>query len=296
MADHDNKDVDELSGIPTTGHEWDGIKELDNPMPRWWLYTFYATVVWALLYTIAFPAWPLISSATGGVLGYSSRQNVMQDISEARDAQSIYVDKIAAMDVEAIADDPELLQFATAGGSALFKTWCAQCHGSGAAGAVGYPNLNDDDWLWGGTREAIVHTVSHGIRWEADPDTRWSQMPAFGRDGLLEDAEIDQVVEHVYGLSHSDADAELAGPGEQVFLDNCASCHGDDGRGMQDQGAPNLTDAIWLYGGDRAAISETVHNARFGVMPNWLGRLTEADVKQVAIYVHGLGGGETAED
>ncbi len=294
MADH--KDTDELSGVDTTGHEWDGIKELDNPLPRWWLYTFYASVVWALLYTIAFPAWPLISSATGGVLGYSSRQNVMADIAEARDAQSVYTDKIAAMEVEEIAQDPELLQFATAGGSALFKTWCAQCHGSGAAGAVGYPNLNDDDWLWGGTREAIVQTVSHGIRWEADPETRYSEMPAFGRDGLLEDAQIEQVVEYVYSLSHPEFDAELAGAGETVFADNCAACHGDDGRGIQDLGAPNLADAIWLYGGDRATISETVHNSRFGVMPNWLGRLTEADVKQVAIYVHGLGGGETAAE
>ena len=296
MADTDKKDVDGLSGVETTGHEWNGIKELNNPLPRWWLYTFYATVVWALAYTIAFPAWPMISSATSGVLGYGTRAEVTEALAEARAAQSVYVEKIAALDVEEVAQDPELLQFATAGGEALFKTWCAQCHGSGAAGAVGYPNLNDDDWIWGGTREAIVQTVTHGIRWDADFDTRYSEMTAFGRDDILSDEEIEQVVEYVYSLSHSEADAALAEEGAVIFADNCASCHGEDATGMQDLGAPNLTDAIWLYGGDRETLTETVHDARYGVMPSWNTRLTDAEIKQVAIYVHGLGGGVAAEE
>lgn len=290
MSDH--KDVDELSGVETTGHEWNGIKELNNPLPLWWLYSFYACVIWALLYTVAYPAWPGISSATSGVLGYSSRGKVAADIEQATAAQSVYVDKIAAMDLADIAADTELNQFALAGGGAVFRTYCSQCHGSGAAGAVGYPNLNDDDWIWGGTTEEIYLTIAHGIRSAEDDDTRDSAMPAFGKDELLEKAEIAQVVEHVLAISGQDHDKALAEDGAAVFAENCASCHGENGRGMVEMGAPNISDAIWLYGGDRETITYTVVNSRAGMMPAWLGRLTDAQVKEVALYVHGLGGGQ----
>ncbi len=290
MSEH--KDVDELSGVETTGHEWNGIKELNNPLPLWWLYTFYACVIWALLYTVAYPAWPMISSATGGMLGYSSRGEVAAEIEQATAAQSVYVDKIASMELAEIAADAELNQFALAGGGAVFRTYCSQCHGAGAAGAVGYPNLNDDDWLWGGDIEAIHATLAHGIRYEADDDTRLSDMPAFGKDELLEKAQIAEVVEHVLALSGQDHDAAKAKAGALVFADNCAACHGEDGTGDRELGAPNLADAIWLYGGDRDTITYTVNNSRAGMMPNWLGRLTDAQVKQVALYVHGLGGGQ----
>lgn len=294
MADRkpDHKDIDEVSGVETTGHEWDGIRELDNPMPRWWLYTFYACAIWGAAYTVAMPAWPLISEATGGVLGYSSRQNVVEAIAEHKAAQSIYTDRIAAMSVDEIAADPELMEFAQAGGGAIFRGWCAQCHGAGAAGGIGYPNLNDDDWLWGGTRDAIHETIAHGVRWDEDDETRYSQMPAFGVDGLLEKPQIAEVVEYVYGLTHDDADQALAEPGAVVFAENCVSCHGEKAEGMQDQGAPALADQIWLYGGDRATLTQTVTYARRGVMPAWSARLGEAEVKQVALYVHSLGGGE----
>lgn len=287
----DKKDIDELSGVETTGHEWDGVKELNNPLPLWWLYTFYACIAFALLYTIAFPAWPMINKATGGVLGYSSRQEVMANIAAHQEAQSVYVDRIDATEVAAISDDPELLEFAIAGGAATFRTYCSQCHGAGAQGAKGYPNLNDDAWLWGGTIDEIFVTIAHGVRSEEDDDTRFSEMPAFGRDEILSKEEIAQVVEHVLALSGQPHDAAMAEQGAMLFEDNCASCHGEDGTGDISLGAPNLTDAIWLYGGDRETITETVTNSRYGMMPAWLGRLNEAQIKQVATYVHSLGGG-----
>lgn len=288
-----NKD-DEFEGVPTTGHEWDGIREYDKPMPRWWLWTFYATIVWALIYTIFFPAWPLVGAATSGLLGFSTRGEVAQEITRVEEANAGIEQQLASADLGAVAANPELNQYAVNAGGAIFRTWCAQCHGSGAAGAVGYPNLLDDDWLWGGSIEDIHFTVAHGIRNEESADARYSQMPAFGE--ILSNEEIDQVVNYVMSLSGEPRDAQAAAAGQQIFLDNCSACHMEDGTGDRTQGAPNLTDAVWLYGGDYDTISQTVHNSRFGVMPAWLqsegGRLTEAQVRAVSVYVHQLGGGE----
>lgn len=276
----------------TTGHSWDGIEEFDNPMPRWWLWTLYATIVWAIGYTIMYPAWPMVNSATAGILGWSTRGDVANEIAAVEEANAPMNAKLEAAELTAIAGDAELGSYAVSSGSAVFKTWCAQCHGSGAAGAKGYPNLLDDDWLWGGSVEDIHMTISHGIRNEDSDDARYSEMPAFGRDELLEKEEIDQVVNYVMSLSGDAEDATKVEAGAGVFEDNCASCHMDDGTGDRSQGAPNLADAIWLYGGDYAAISETVNNARYGVMPAWNTRLTEAQIRAVASYVHQLGGGE----
>lgn len=276
----------------TTGHSWDGIEEFDNPMPRWWLWTLYATIVWAIGYTILYPAWPMVSSATSGVLGWSTRGDVAAEIAAVEEANAPMNAKLEAAELTAISGDAEMGPYAVSAGSAVFKTWCAQCHGSGAAGAKGYPNLLDDDWLWGGTVEDIHHTVSHGIRNEESDDARYSQMPAFGRDELLEKDEIDQVVNFVMSLSGDAQDPAQVDAGAVVFEDNCSSCHMEDGTGDRDQGAPNLVDAIWLYGGDYASLSQTVNNARYGVMPAWNSRLTEAQVRAVSAYVHQLGGGE----
>ncbi len=280
--------------VGTTGHEWDGIEELNNPLPRWWLWTFYATIFWALVYTVLFPAWPLITGATPGMLGFSTRANVQAEIDRFAAANGPIQARLVAADLATIRDDPELLQFATAAGGAVFRNNCSQCHGSGAAGvqAQGYPNLLDDDWLWGGAMEDIHTTITHGIRNTTDPDARYSQMPAFGKDGILEPAQIDAVVQHVLAISGQEHDAALAAEGATVFAENCAACHGEAGKGDRTQGAPNLTDAIWLYGGDVDSLHYTVTNARFGVMPNWNARLSEADIRSVAVYVHGLGGGE----
>jgi cytochrome c oxidase cbb3-type subunit 3 len=281
----------------TTGHSWDGIEEYNNPLPRWWLWVFYATIAYSVLYTIAFPAWPLVSSATQGIFGNSAagdtRQAVAREIARFQDANADIRADLVAADLTQISADPALQNYAQNAGAAVFRTWCSQCHGAGAAGvqAAGYPNLLDDAWLWGGTIEEIHYTISHGIRNEEDPDARWSEMPAFGRDGLLSEEEVDQVVHYVRALSGQQHDAALAEPGETVYLDNCSACHMDDGSGDPWQGAPNLSDAIWLYGGDIETIRETVWNSRFGVMPPWQSRLSEADIRSVAAYVHGLGGG-----
>ncbi len=284
MAKQPNKQDPE-----TTGHSWDGIEEFNNPLPRWWLWTFYATIFWGIIYTIAYPAWPLVNKATAGLLGYSTRAEVANDIQSFADANAEIEAKLAAADLTTVSDDPELQSYARNAGAAVFRTNCSQCHGSGAAGSKGYPNLLDDDWLWGGDIEAIAHTVRHGIRNETD-EAHYSQMPAFGE--ILSDEEIAQAVAYVQKLSGQDADAALAAAGETVFLDNCAACHMEDGTGDRAQGAPNLTDAIWLYGGDEATLTETITNSRFGVMPAWGPRLSDAEVNAVAAYVHQLGGGE----
>jgi cytochrome c oxidase cbb3-type subunit 3 len=276
----------------TTGHSWDGIEEFNNPLPRWWLWTFYVTIVWAIGYMIAYPAWPLISGATPGMLGASTRADVAAEITRYEEANAPIEAKLVATDLNAIASDPELVNYTMNAGGAVFRTWCAQCHGSGAAGNVGYPNLLDNDWLWGGTIDDIHTTISHGIRNTTDADARYSEMPKFGADELLEPAQIDQVVQYVLQISGQDHDAALATEGATVFADNCTSCHAEDGTGDRMQGAPNLTDAIWLYGGNQAALTETVTNARFGVMPSWQDRLSEADIRAVAAWVHSRGGGE----
>ena len=284
------KHIDEISGVETTGHEWDGIRELNNPMPRWWVWTFYATIVWAIGYTIAYPAWPLLKENTKGMLGFSSRAQVAAELTDAKAAQAVYLDKIAALPLNEIVADKDLVQFAVAGGAAAFKVNCSPCHGSGAQGGMGYPNLNDDDWLWGGDLESINTTLAHGIRYESDADTRVSEMPAFG--DILDADQIKQVAAYVVSLTGTPADASMVEPGKTIFAENCASCHGEDAKGGRDFGAPNLADAIWLKVNGEAEIAQQVTLPKHGVMPAWNARLGETTVKQLAIYVHSLGGGE----
>lgn len=280
--------------VKTTGHVWDGIEEYDNPMPRWWVWVFYATIVWGIGYTIAYPAWPLITQATPGLLGASTRADVAADIAAVDAANSAIKERLIAADLNGIGADPELAAFAERAGAAVFRTNCSTCHGSGAAGfeGKGYPNLLDDDWLWGGTMEDIHLTVAHGIRNTTDPDARYSQMPAFGVDGILDETQIAQVTEHVLAISGQDHDATAAAAGATIYAENCAACHMEDGSGDRTQGAPKLNDAIWLYGGSREAIIETVTQSRFGVMPGWNERLSEDEIRAVAFYVHSRGGGE----
>lgn len=289
------KQVKKVAGeVPTTGHEWDGIREYDNPMPRWWVWVFYATIVWGIGYVIAYPAWPLIDHATRGVLGQNTRADVEAEIKRFDDANAAIKAKLIAAPLDQIGQDDELKQYALRAGASVFKNNCAQCHGAGAAGVQGkgYPNLLDNDWLWGGTMDDVHTTVTHGIRNTTDSEARYSEMPTFGVDGLLEPEQIGDVVEYVLQLSGQEHDAAKATAGAQLFADNCAACHGPDGKGDRAQGAPNLTDAIWLYGGDRDTITHTVTYARFGVMPNWNQRLSEDEIRAVATYVHSLGGGE----
>ncbi len=275
---------------PTTGHEWDGIREYDKPMPRWWLWTFYLTIVFSVGYVIAYPAIPLLKGATPGLLEYSSRGEVRENIELVNGQNAAIEAKLLATPLAEISADPELSRFATAGGGAVFRTYCAQCHGAGAQGFKGYPNLQDDDWLWGGNIESIALTVRHGIRHDADEDTRYSEMPKFGE--ILESEEIANLTQYVSLISGQEYDKAAAAQGKISFGDNCSSCHGDAGLGDVEQGAPNLADALWLYGGDVETVTESITNSRFGVMPAWQGRITEAQIKQVTFYVHQLGGGE----
>ena len=288
----DKPEIDDVTGVDTTGHEWDGIKELDNPLPKWWLWTWYACIIWAVAYWVVYPAWPTMNGYTKGIWGYSQRQVVSDNIAAARAAQSKFLNAIRDKSLEDIQKDPELLRFALAGGKASFKDNCAPCHGRGAEGSKGYPNLNDDDWIWGGTPSAIYETIRFGIRSSHD-DTRLSDMPKFGVEEILEKAQIDDVANYVLSLSGaSGGDEASVTRGAAVYVENCASCHGDDGSGMAPLGAPNLKDALWLYGGDKPAVIESISTGRGALMPHWAGRLDDTVLKELTLYVHSLGGGQ----
>lgn len=280
---------DSVTGTETTGHEWDGIKELNSPLPKWWLYVFYATVLFSAVWMVLYPSVPYLRSHFGGVLGYSQRDDVSKRLQEASASQAQYRDQIAKLDIAAVKADTDLNRFALAGGRVLFAENCAPCHQSGGTGAKGYPSLADDDWLWGGSLEEIQLTLQHGIRSTNDDDTRVSQMPRFLADGLLTMPQIQAVAQHVLSLSGLDKPNV---DGAKLFAEQCASCHGEQGKGMREVGAPNLTDKIWLYGGDKAAVVQSIAYARAGVMPAWAGRLDDATIKMLALYVHALGGGE----
>lgn len=297
MTEDKNKpkpEIDSVTGVETTGHEWDGLKELNNPLPRWWLWVFLITIIWSVWYWVVYPAWPTVGGHTKGMYEWTSYKKLADEQAEIKHRQDAYLKKFEKADFEEIAKDPELYAFAMAGGASAFKDNCATCHGSGGAGGKGYPNLNDDDWLWGGKVEDIYATLLHGIRSKHE-DTRLSQMPAFGKEKLLKKEEINAVVEYVLSLSKQSSEGKHSAAGAEIFKKNCASCHGEDGRGMQQYGAPNLTDGIWLYGGDHDAVYNTVYNARAGMMPDWKNRLDENTIRQLAVYVHQLGGGVEAE-
>lgn len=288
-------DVDAHSGIETTGHSWDGIKELNNPLPRWWLTVWYTTIAWAIVYMImmpAIPALPGMGTNTKGVRNHSDRALVEASVASLKAER---VDQSAALlqaSLEEIESDRSLQQFALAMGESVFGDNCATCHGAGGRGAVGYPTLADDVWLWDGTLDGIEYTLRHGIRQPNDDATRFSLMPAFGRDGILSSDDVDALTAHVMSLSNQEADPELAKIGAGLFSVHCASCHGEFGKGDRTVGAPNLTDAEWLYGSSPEAIYATIYNARNSQMPAWQGRLDDASIKAVAVYVHTLGGGE----
>jgi cytochrome c oxidase cbb3-type subunit III len=289
----DRQDVDALTGTATTGHVWDGIRELNTPLPRWWLWLFYATIIWSVGYWIVYPSWPLVASYSKGMFGWQSREAVVSDLATLKAQRAPMVDKLAAASLQQIAADPQLLDFARAQGRAAFVENCAPCHGSGGGGAKGYPNLNDDEWIWGGKLDEIAETIRHGVR-SGDPKARaGAQMPAFGRDGILKRPEIEAVADYVRSLAGiaPSAKADLAA-GKKIFAGTCAVCHGEDGKGKRELGTPNLTDAIWLYGSGRATVIEGIWNGRGGVMPAWAGRLDDVTIKALAVYVHSFGGGE----
>ncbi|MEM6535473.1 MAG: cytochrome-c oxidase, cbb3-type subunit III [Pseudomonadota bacterium] len=291
----ETKDVDSHSGVETTGHSWDGIKELNNPLPRWWLIIWYITIGWAVVYMVlmpAVPALPGLGTNTTGLRNHSDRDLVGEAVQELKTARVAQSAALLDASLETIETDRNLQQFALAMGESLFGDNCATCHGAGGRGAIGYPILADDVWLWDGTLDGIEYTLRHGIRHEADVDTRYSLMPAFGRDKLLSPAQIDDLTEYVLNLSGAEADMDAVARAAPIYSQQCVACHMADGTGDRSQGAPNLTDAEWLYGNSPEAIYSTIYNARNSHMPAWQDRLDDASIKALAVYVHTLGGGE----
>jgi cytochrome c oxidase cbb3-type subunit 3 len=283
----ENKRIDEPTGTETVGHEWDGIEELNTPLPRWWLWTFYLTVLFSIGYVIAYPAWPLLEKGTEGVLGWTSRGQLAEELRLAEQAQAGLRAQLASVPIERLSDNAPLMAQAVAGGRAAFKVNCVQCHGSGAAGGAGYPNLNDDDWLWGGDLKAIEYTLVHGIRQQGNAQTRQTIMPSFA--GVWSPAQMDAVVDEVLSFSGKARSNPI---GAQLYADNCLTCHMEGGRGDRAQGAPALNDAIWLYGGSRGQIEQQLVRPRMGMMPSWGERLDPVTIRMLAAYVHSLGGGE----
>ena len=288
----EHKEIDAVSGTATTGHDWDGIRELNTPLPRWWLWTFYACIVWAVGYWVVYPAWPLLTTSTEGITGWHARSAVVTDLEQFQAQRGPMMQQINTASVADIAGNPQLLDFSRAVGRVAFADNCAPCHGAGGGGTKGYPNLNDDDWLWGGKLADIEQTIRHGAR-AGDDKGRSGNMPAFGRDGLLKANEISAVADFARTLAglKPDAGADLA-LGKKLYADNCAVCHGDTGKGNRELGAPDLTDKIWLYGSDKQTVVAGIQNGRGGVMPAWGGRLPEPTIKALTVYVHTLGGGE----
>jgi len=282
---------DAVSGRETTGHSWDGLTELNTPLPKWWLYVFYCCIAFAAVWVVLFPALP-VKGATG-LLGWTARGAFPAELARAREAQEPYLVRLRAATPEAIAADPSLRGFALAGGRAAFAANCTGCHGAGGQGAKGgFPSLADDDWIWGGSLDAIHHTIAHGVRNQDSPDARATMMPRFQADGLLKANEVDDTAEYVLSLSGRETNAEAAKRGAEHYETNCVSCHSEKGAGNQELGAPNLADSLWLYGGDKASIVYSIANARAGVMPAWGLRLDPATVNMLAVYVHSLGGGD----
>ena len=236
-------------GKPTAELEWDGIRKLDMPPPRWWVLTFWACFIFAVVWWILYPSWPAVRTYFPGLLGYDQRVVVAQQIAEAEARRAPMLEEIGqAEDLEQVRADPRLIQYAITAGAIAFANNCAPCHGLGGAGQGFFPSLADDQWIWGGTLDAIQQTINHGVRNGEDPEARDSQMPAFGADQILTRAQISDVAEHVLSLRGTQNDVDAAARGATVFAENCASCHGENGAGMQELGAPSLTDAISLYG------------------------------------------------
>jgi cytochrome c oxidase cbb3-type subunit III len=282
---------DAVTGHNTTGHEWDGLRELSQPLPKWWLYIFYACIAWAAGLCVLYPSVPGITGYFHGVLGYSQRRAVDQDVAEVQAQRAAAMDRIKVLSFAEIRKDPQLLAVAETAGRITFANNCQPCHGAGGGGNPGYPALAAGSWLWGGSLEAIQQTVTHGIRSD-DPQARQSQMVKFGVDGVLKPEQIQQVADYVMTLFGTPvAGADIA-PGKNLFADNCAVCHGANGQGGRDVGAPRLASRIHLHGDTRDAVVAQVTNPKMGVMPNWNTRLDTATIKSVTLYVHSLGGGE----
>lgn len=278
---------DPVTGHMTTGHEWNGIKELNTPVPKMVWFFLISTFLFSVVWWVLMPAWPLGSTYTKGILGVDQRRVVADDLKRAAEQAPAWVAKVADTDYAALQADPALMEQVRRHGAVLFGDNCAACHGVGGSGGPGFPALAAGSWLWGGSPEALAETIRVGINSD-HPDTRVSQMPAFGRDQMLTRPDIIAVLAHVRSLSGA---GPASAAGQELFIANCAACHGEEGRGMMEMGAPNLTDATWIYGGDEQTVFTTIFNGRQGHMPRWDQRLGDLDRKVLALYVADLATG-----
>lgn len=297
--------------VETTGHQWDDdegypLKEYNNPLPRWWLYSYYATIVIAVVWWILYPAWPGANGFTAGTLGWSQYNQLDEELAKAAEAQKPFLEELNKTPIDKIAENPKLLAFAMSGGKAVFGDNCAPCHGSVGGGSKGFPALLDDDWLYGGTLAEIEETIQNG---------RTAAMPAHleSAGGMFSAEQVNDITEYVLSLSGRSDDAGATARGKAIFHGEdaaCIACHGDAGNGAvkgstggeaidNSVGAPNLTDGIWLYGGDRESILTSIAKGRAGKMPAWgegfegFGKqLNPLAIKQATLYVHSLGGGQ----
>jgi cytochrome c oxidase cbb3-type subunit 3 len=283
---------DPVSDRETTGHEWNGIKELDTPVPRGVLMFLIVTHIWAIAWWFFVPAWPLGTAYTKGLLDTDQKKTVEAQLVAAQRDRSGWMSRIETEDYDKILADESLMRTVRSTGRQLFGDNCAACHGRDGKGRANYPDLTDDDWLWGGGPQLIEQTMRVGINTQ-HPQSRIGQMPAFGRDQMLDTNQVRSVAAYVFSLTHADystlENVKLIEAGREVFVSTCATCHGEDARGKQDVGAPNLTDTYWVYGGDLGAIITSVHGGRQGHMPTWDERLTNAEIRTLALYVHDLG-------
>jgi len=282
------KERDPLTGHQTTGHEWNGITELNTRVPRAVWFFIIVTHIFALIAWVLLPTWPLVTTYTKGLLARDQRDQVAEKVIAANVARADWADRITAAPVSEIFDTPELLARANGTAHQIFGDNCAACHGLNAGGGPGFPSLIDDAWLWGGDPDIIMETLRVGIN-STHPDTRYAQMLAFGRDGLLEREDIRIVVDYVQSLSGAEISTDHAAAGAEIYANNCSSCHGETAMGDTEQGAPNLTDAFWIYGGDDKAMFDTIWDGRQGWMPAWEGRLTETERKILTVYLTHLG-------
>ncbi len=282
---------DPYTGLMTTGHEWNGIKELMTPIPGPVKFFLALTILSAVLLWILYPTWPYGPGYTKGVLGVDQRTLVENNLTKSAALRSVWEDRFTSAEMSALEADDDAMTFVRSHGARLFEDNCSACHGLDAAGGPGFPSLTDDQWLWGGDAETILETLRVGINAPHD-ETRYAEMLAFGDQGMLNSEERRTLTDYVISLSRPDEltkeQKELLPAGAELFDANCSSCHGEDGGGSHDVGAPNLTDDFWIYGGDAASIAATLRHGRIGVMPYWEDRLSEADLRLLSLYVRDL--------
>lgn len=282
---------DPVSGRNLTGHEWDGIKELDSPVPVLGRMALWGSVIYSVVCWVLYPAWPLVGDFTRGITNSSAREDVIVDLDAARQARAATDKILVDGDIFAQVEDADLRRQIEPSSAVLFNDNCAACHGTDLQGQRGFPNLRDDHWLWSGSPDEVEYTIAYGINASHD-DSRSVQMMAYGRDELLEEDEINAVIEYVLSLSDRARAPELVADGAVIFEDNCASCHGEGAVGGEETGAPSLTDAVWIYGDSPEDITETIWNGRAGEMPAWDTRLTPAEIRKLALYVKWQGGND----